>query len=117
MEQLTTNQAVATSLEAVQHQHELHPFPTRRSSDLIAPSAHRAGNRPGTAPAPPPPQAAAKCRTTTPNRLEISRGRADRKSTRLNSSHVEISYAVFCSKKKMRSKVGKGTLAQLGRAL
>src|SRR5204862_7424438 len=24
----------------------------------------------------------------------------DRKSTRLNSSHVEISYAVFCSKKK-----------------
>src|SRR5215471_20054195 len=26
----------------------------------------------------------------------------DRKSTRLNSSHVEISYAVFCSKKKIR---------------
>src|SRR5690349_23939879 len=25
--------------------------------------------------------------------------RADRKSTRLNSSHVEISYAVFCLKK------------------
>src|SRR5690349_23445001 len=25
----------------------------------------------------------------------------DRKSTRLNSSHVEISYAVFCSKKKI----------------
>src|SRR5438874_9776205 len=30
-----------------------------------------------------------------------SRNRArDRKSTRLNSSHVEISYAVFCLKKK-----------------
>src|SRR5438874_13590069 len=28
------------------------------------------------------------------------RSRADRKSTRLNSSHVEISYAVFCLKKK-----------------
>src|SRR5690606_41236442 len=28
------------------------------------------------------------------------RGRADRKSTRLNSSHVKISYAVFCVKKK-----------------
>src|SRR5690349_22804319 len=28
------------------------------------------------------------------------RRRVDRKSTRLNSSHVEISYAVFCSKKK-----------------
>src|SRR5690349_23423817 len=27
---------------------------------------------------------------------------ADRKSTRLNSSHVEISYAVFCLKKKKR---------------
>src|SRR5204862_2042547 len=27
----------------------------------------------------------------------------DRKSTRLNSSHVEISYAVFCLKKKSRS--------------
>src|SRR6267378_6775963 len=28
----------------------------------------------------------------------------DRKSTRLNSSHVEISYAVFCLKKKKKSK-------------
>src|SRR6266576_5462734 len=30
------------------------------------------------------------------------RHRRDRKSTRLNSSHVEISYAVFCFKKKKR---------------
>src|SRR6266496_6155805 len=28
--------------------------------------------------------------------------KADRKSTRLNSSHVEISYAVFCLKKKKK---------------
>src|SRR5438874_4966711 len=28
----------------------------------------------------------------------------DRKSTRLNSSHVEISYAVFCLKKKTRTR-------------
>src|SRR5690349_22298457 len=28
----------------------------------------------------------------------------DRKSTRLNSSHVEISYAVFCLKKKKKRK-------------
>src|SRR3989442_2096700 len=28
--------------------------------------------------------------------------RADRKSTRLNSSHVRISYAVFCLKKKKK---------------
>src|SRR3712207_7720200 len=30
----------------------------------------------------------------------IGLGRADRKSTRLNSSHANISYAVFCLKKK-----------------
>src|SRR5690349_22878562 len=30
------------------------------------------------------------------------RGGLDRKSTRLNSSHVEISYAVFCLKKKKK---------------
>src|SRR5438874_10136399 len=30
--------------------------------------------------------------------------RKDRKSTRLNSSHVEISYAVFCLKKKKKIK-------------
>src|SRR5690349_22218129 len=29
-------------------------------------------------------------------------GQTDRKSTRLNSSHVEISYAVFCLKKKTK---------------
>src|SRR5690349_23616147 len=29
--------------------------------------------------------------------------RSDRKSTRLNSSHVEISYAVFCLKKKNKA--------------
>src|SRR5690606_40791971 len=29
--------------------------------------------------------------------------RGDRKSTRLNSSHVKISYAVFCLKKKKRN--------------
>src|SRR5690349_23728668 len=32
--------------------------------------------------------------------LSYSKARLDRKSTRLNSSHVEISYAVFCLKKK-----------------
>src|SRR5437870_13012116 len=29
----------------------------------------------------------------------------DRKSTRLNSSHVAISYAVFCLKKKKKNKI------------
>src|SRR5690625_6560880 len=37
--------------------------------------------------------------------LFVSRvGRKDRKSTRLNSSHVAISYAVFCLKKKKKQK-------------
>src|SRR5690349_23665119 len=31
----------------------------------------------------------------------------DRKSTRLNSSHVEISYAVFCLKKKKKKRINK----------
>src|SRR3712207_6511717 len=34
------------------------------------------------------------------NRLRIIVGGKDRKSTRLNSSHANISYAVFCLKKK-----------------
>src|SRR5215813_9482399 len=33
-------------------------------------------------------------------RLDLAFALADRKSTRLNSSHVRISYAVFCLKKK-----------------
>src|SRR3712207_7220910 len=33
-------------------------------------------------------------------RRRRDRGRRDRKSTRLNSSHANISYAVFCLKKK-----------------
>src|SRR2546430_2509562 len=34
---------------------------------------------------------------------EIERRGGDRKSTRLNSSHSQISYAVFCLKKKKRT--------------
>src|SRR4249919_424180 len=33
------------------------------------------------------------------------KGYSDRKSTRLNSSHVKISYAVFCLKKKKKKKI------------
>src|SRR5688572_31708077 len=35
-------------------------------------------------------------------RLELVDLQADRKSTRLNSSHSQISYAVFCLKKKKK---------------
>src|SRR6266496_4463759 len=38
------------------------------------------------------------------HRSTASPTRADRKSTRLNSSHVETSYAVFCLKKKKKKK-------------
>src|SRR2546430_6985831 len=38
--------------------------------------------------------------STTSTRRTPGRGSGDRKSTRLNSSHSQISYAVFCLKKK-----------------
>src|SRR5258708_4204392 len=38
--------------------------------------------------------------------LSLKEGLTDRKSTRLNSSHQIISYAVFCLKKKIRSAPG-----------
>src|SRR5438876_8259072 len=41
------------------------------------------------------------CECALPARRNVAgAGRADRKSTRLNSSHPSISYAVFCLKKK-----------------
>src|SRR5690554_7959243 len=36
------------------------------------------------------------------NAFNVTGEKADRKSTRLNSSHVRISYAVFCLKKKKK---------------
>src|SRR3712207_8700312 len=40
-----------------------------------------------------------------PHRLQVRADRElDRKSTRLNSSHANISYAVFCLKKKKKQK-------------
>src|SRR5690554_7690584 len=47
------------------------------------------------------------CENKTKNRTFGTSGRIcfptpDRKSTRLNSSHVRISYAVFCLKKKIQ---------------
>src|SRR5437899_4773816 len=79
----------------------LPPFPTRRSSDLpvvLAPGADRH--------CPPPPL---KGWSSEPMPFSNDspkpgcvwlKALADRKSTRLNSSHLGISYAVFCLKKK-----------------
>src|SRR5438105_12558728 len=88
---------------------DLPPFPTRRSSDL---SGGRAARLPrdglfGCAPVPRSDRSRrlptgaglvleflSSCRSRTGSRHQ------DRKSTRLNSSHEWISYAVFCLKKK-----------------
>src|SRR5437660_7017593 len=40
---------------------------------------------------------------SVPFGYDVERAEGDRKSTRLNSSHVAISYAVFCLKKKKQS--------------
>src|SRR5438552_9844264 len=86
------------------HHRDLHSFPTRRSSDLR-------GNGDGR----PVGNAHRGVSLGEPRRAEdparLRRGRAapahpvtrrDRKSTRLNSSHQIISYAVFCLKKKKK---------------
>src|SRR5438552_10256793 len=44
------------------------------------------------------------CPSPKRNGTSSSRTRRDRKSTRLNSSHQIISYAVFCLKKKKKKK-------------
>src|SRR5690606_40508425 len=90
---------------------DLHSFPTRRSSDLPITSTNRILDF-GWADYPLKSQLEisnyARTQRSMPRRsigwhtalTELSQGRVDRKSTRLNSSHVKISYAVFCLKKK-----------------
>src|SRR5690625_6525061 len=87
------------------------PFPTRRSSDLPSPARRRRSGRfglKGSGLAPPliPPYEGAPahdlCVHDEGRGAHTGKRRRDRKSTRLNSSHVAISYAVFCSKKKTR---------------
>src|SRR5688500_19581258 len=84
----------------------LHSFPTRRSSDLptlpIVGDGEREPNDTYVE------QLVASARAAVdevvrrgvaePRRIAV--GGQDRKSTRLNSSHLVISYAVFCLKKK-----------------
>src|SRR5438034_2661141 len=53
------------------------------------------------------------CRTTPPvppGRVPRPAPARDRKSTRLNSSHTVISYAVFCLKKKKKKKKKKNII-------
>src|SRR5688500_19858284 len=82
-------------------------FPTRRSSDLVLPedrgflSDDRTADHVGDLHGYPSAScsfSSAACVTTTRRVLITSRA-LDRKSTRLNSSHLATSYAVFCMKK------------------
>src|SRR5688572_31869238 len=77
---------------------DLHSFPTRRSSDLGDP-----GRRPGVRPAGPSPADGADRAGRGEGGVRLAVPDRDRKSTRLNSSHSQISYAVFCLKKKKAS--------------
>src|SRR5690606_42054376 len=89
----------------------LHSFPTRRSSDLknlaqvrflsraFFPICDEHGGISHL-------HSNGKNRCRMPfRRMADGRGMEDRKSTRLNSSHVKISYAVFCLKKKKKKEV------------
>src|SRR4051812_49694817 len=66
-------------------------FPTRRSSDLYDIGSTYAGETVA---------AHFRLRNVTATAATAS----DRKSTRLNSSHMSISYAVFCLKKKKKTR-------------
>src|SRR5690606_39624313 len=83
----------------------LHSFPTRRSSDLASSSASpMAASRSTTPDASPPARRPDQAGSLSrlPNLLVSVGTYQDRKSTRLNSSHVKMSYAVFCLKKKTK---------------
>src|SRR5690348_17674991 len=87
---------------------DLHSFPTRRSSDL---ASSRGGAKTGR---PVGRESVATGHRIPRHALPSGRvDRQDRKSTRLNSSHPSISYAVFCLKKKNGCHVGTWTRNQL----
>src|SRR5947209_12356526 len=71
---------------------------------------------PGTLPTPPPLKSGGRTNVSSAVWLAGSEGSVlrrndmvDRKSTRLNSSHANISYAVFCLKKKKKKYTEKTT--------
>src|SRR5262245_62761430 len=94
------------------HHPDLYSFPTRRSSDLLQMRICEPGAAASTASwmrvKPALGQSNLSSSTTICGALTATVGRAensektDRKSTRLNSSHLGISYAVFCLKKKKK---------------
>src|SRR5205814_10140359 len=95
---------------------DLHSFPTRRSSDLIAnllrprhladvdQSFHAFLELDECAVVGQRDHAAVYLRAERVTHGDVRPRVGDRKSTRLNSSHLGISYAVFCLKKKKKTK-------------
>src|SRR5699024_12360158 len=71
---------------------DLHSFPTRRSSDLLLERTYPSVRIPY--------PSASPHHSNDYEAVQEYQPVIDRKSTRLNSSHVSISYAVFCLKKK-----------------
>src|SRR5206468_11392932 len=94
------------------HHPHLHSFPTRRSSDLVPEVVlqtvevdHRDWRLDVAQRPPNLPLEQVECSLGARRDLDRAHGpsiieSSDRKSTRLNSSHDQISYAVFCLKKK-----------------
>src|SRR2546426_8218006 len=79
----------------------LFPYTTLfRSGGFACTGCRVAGDGPGSGPADALTQTAALSRDPGRPLRVLPVGEEDRKSTRLNSSHLVISYAVFCLKKK-----------------
>src|SRR5207249_11178082 len=78
--------------------HDALPISTAPSELAVASPAARAPEHSSPAREDKLSSRAASSRPTVPPQLAL----LDRKSTRLNSSHVSISYAVFCLKKKKK---------------
>src|SRR5689334_23641293 len=78
-------------------------LPISRGPRRATPSCRRSGSRPAIRRPLPPLRRRRGLRSR-------HRARPDRKSTRLNSSHSSISYAVFCLKKKKKKKNNKKVL-------
>src|SRR5438552_10034312 len=105
--QMSSSNCNPSSFQSPIHHRYPHPFPTRRSSDLLVlveagTLTHEhdfgvpmplTGNGLG----------APDVEAAIGAAADLGRDRLDRKSTRLNSSHQIISYAVFCLKKKNRT--------------
>src|SRR5947209_192562 len=81
--------------------------PAYTSQSVLRWSAHAEGTTPRSTSKPMKSFPAPKVEYEEPIRKTLvgpKRGSIDRKSTRLNSSHANISYAVFCLKKKKKKK-------------